>query len=66
MPYEHTGNKETQEYLKKNYYHRIKYVAATFLTTFIWKKPQNNIALAIMTHRESKKVSNVIGTQVRA
>ena len=66
MPHEHTRRKETQKYLKKSYYHRIKFTAATSLATFMWRRPLNSAALAIATHRKLEKVSDGIGTQVRA
>ena len=65
VPHEHTGKKETQKYLRKSRYHRIKCTAAIFLVVFMWRRPQNNVALSITTHREPKRVSNGIGTQVR-
>ena len=58
--------KETQKYLRKNCYHHIKCTAATFLAAFMWRRPLNSAALAITTHRKSEKVSDGMGTQVRA
>ena len=66
VPREHTRKKETQKYLRKSYYRRIKYTAATFLAAFMWKIPQNSVALTITTHIEPKRVSDGIGTHVRA
>ena len=66
MPHEHTRKKETQKYLKKNCYHRIKCTAATFLDAFMWRRPLNSTALATTTHRKPKWVSDGTATQVRA
>ena len=66
MPHEYTRKKETQKYLRKNCYYRIKCTAVTFLAAFMWRRPQNSAVLAITTHKKPKKVSDGIGTQVRA
>ena len=66
MPYKRVRRKETQKYLKKGYYHRIKCIVATFLAAFMWRRPLNSAALATTTHRKPKKVSDGTGTQVRA
>ena len=66
MPHEHTRKKETQKYLKKIYYHRIQCTGATFLAAFMWRRSQNSAALATTTHRKPNRVSDGIGTQVRA
>ena len=66
MPHEHTRKKETQKYLRKSCYHRIKCTATTFLVAFMWKRPLNSATLVITTHKKSKKVSDGTGTQVRA
>ena len=58
--------KETQKYLRKSYYHRIKCTAATFLAAFTWRRPLNSTALATTTHRKLKNVPDGTGTQVRA
>ena len=58
--------KETQKYLKKSCYHCIKYTVATFLATFMWRKPLNSVVLATTTHRKLEEVSNGTGTQVKA
>ena len=58
--------KETQKYLRKNCYHRIKCTAATFLAVFMWREPLNNAGLVIITHRKLEKVSDGIDTQVKA
>ena len=65
VPHEHTRRKKTQKYLKEIYYHHIKCTAATFLATFMWKRPMNSTVLATTTHRKPKKVSDGIGTQIR-
>ena len=66
VPHKHTRRKETQKYLRKSCYHHIKCTAATFLATFMWRRPLNSAALATITHREPKKVSDGTSTQVRA
>ena len=66
MPHKRVRRKETQKYLKKGYYHCIKYTAATFLATFMWRRPLNSAASATITHKKSEKVSNGTGTKVRA
>ena len=65
MPHEYTRKKETQKYLRKNCYHRIKCTATTFLVAFIWKRPLNSATLVITTHKKPKKVSDGTCTQVR-
>ena len=64
MSHEHTRRKEIQEYLRESCCHRIKYIAATFLIAFMWKRPLNNATLANTTHRKPKRVSDGTGTQV--
>jgi len=66
VPHEHTRRKETQKYLRENCYHRIKCIVATFLATFMWKRPLNSTVLATITHRKPKRVSYGTDTQVRA
>ena len=66
VPHEHTGKKETQKYLRKSRYHRIKCTAAIFLVVFMWRKLLNNAALTTTTHRKSEGVSDGTGTQVGA
>ena len=66
MPNEQTRKKETQKYLKKSCYRRIKCNAATFLAVFMWRRPLNSAALAITIHRKPKKMSDGTYTQVRA
>ena len=56
---------EPKKYLRESYYHRIVCTAATFLATFMWRKPLNSAALVTTTHRKPKKVSDGIDTQVR-
>ena len=58
----HTGRKGTQKYLRESYYHRIECIAATFLTTFMWRRSLNSAALAITTHKKPKRVSDGIDT----
>ena len=57
---------ETQKYLKKSYYHRIKCTTTTFLAAFMWRRPLNSTTSANATHREPKRVSDGTNTQVRA
>ena len=64
--HEHTGRNETQKYLRKCCYHHIKCNSTTILTTFMWRRPLNSAVLATTTHRKPKRVSDGIGTQVRA
>ena len=64
VPHEHTRRKETQKYLRKSCYYRIKCIATTFLTTFMWRRLLNNAALATTTHRRLKGMSDGTGTQV--
>ena len=54
------------KYLRKDCYHRIKCMLATFLTAFIWRRPLNSTVLTIATHRKLKKVSYGTSTQVIA
>ena len=56
----------TQKYLKESYYHRIEYIAAIFLTTFMWRKLLNSATLVITTHRKPKRVSDGTDTQIRS
>ena len=56
----------TQKYIRKNYYHHIECTIATFLATFMFKKPLNNAALATTTHIKSERVSDGTNTQIRA
>ena len=65
MLHEHTRRKETKKYLKESYYHRIKCIAATFLATFMWRRPLNNTTLATTTHRKPESVSDGTCIQVR-
>ena len=66
MPEEYMRTKETQKYLRESCYHGIKCIAATFLTSFMWRRPLNSADLATITHRKPKKVFDETGTQVRA
>ena len=63
--HEHTRMKETQKYPRESCHHRIKCTAATFLTTFMWRRPLNNITLATTTHRKPERVSDGTDTQVK-
>ena len=56
----------TWKYLRENCYHCIECTAATFLAAFMLKRPLNSAALATITYRKLKKVSDGTGTQVRA
>jgi len=64
VPYDHTRKKEFQKYLRENYYHRIKCTVATFLASFMGRRPPNSTVLATTTHRKLERVSNGTGTQV--
>ena len=64
--HKHTRRKGTQKYLRESCYHRIEYTAATFLTTFMWKRPLNSVVIATTTHRKPNRVSDGTDTQVRA
>ena len=46
---------EAQKYLRKNYYHRIKFIVTTFLATFMWRKHLNSETLVITIHINQKK-----------
>ena len=48
----------THKYLRKSCYHRIECTAATFLTTFMLRKPVNSVTLATTTHRKLERVSD--------
>ena len=56
----------TQKYLRESCYHRIECTAATFLTTFMLRRPLNSTSLATTTHKKPKNVSDGTNTQVRA
>ena len=64
--HEHTRIREIQKYLRESCYHRIAYIAATFLAVFMWRKPLNSVASVTTTHKKSKRVSDGTGTQIRA
>ena len=64
MSHERMRKKETQKYLRGSCYHRIKCTAATFLVTFMWRRPLNSAVLVIATHRKLKRVFDETGTQV--
>ena len=66
MPHKRARRKKSQKYLRKSCYRRIKCTTATFLTTFMWRRPLNNTVLATTTHKKPEKMSDGIGTQVRA
>ena len=57
---------ETQKYLWESYYHRIECTTATFMAAFMLRKPPNSAVLATTTYRKPERVSDRIGTQVRA
>ena len=56
----------TQKYLRESCYHRIECTAATFLATFMLRRPLNSATLATTTHRKPERVSDGTSTQVRA
>ena len=39
---------------------------ATFLATFMWRKPLNSVISTITTHREPMKILDGTGTRVKA
>ena len=53
----------TQKYLRKNYYHHIECTVATFLTTFMLRRPLNNTVLVTTTHRKPERVFDGAYTQ---
>ena len=55
---------EAQKYLRKSYYHRIKFIVTTFLAAFMWRKHLNSETLVITIHRKPGEVSNGTDTQV--
>ena len=65
MYHEHTRRRGTQKYLRESCYHSIECTAATFLTTFMWRRPLNSAVLATTTHRKPKRVSDGTSTQIR-
>ena len=66
MHHKHIRMMGTQKYLRESCYHRIECIATTFLAAFMLKRPLNSAVLATTTHRKPEKVSDGIGTQVRA
>ena len=56
----------TQKYLRESCYYCIECTAATFLAAFMLRRPLNSAALATITNKKSKRVSNGTNTQVRA
>ena len=66
MYHEHPRMMGPQKYLRESCCHHIEYTAATFLATFMLRRPLNNVALATTTHRNPKRVSNGTNTQVNA
>ena len=64
--HEHTRRKGTRKYLRESCYHHIEYIVATFLATFMWRKPLNSAILAVTTHRKPKRVFDGTDTQIRA
>ena len=64
MSCEHRRREETQKYLWKSCYHRIKYTVTTFLAAFMWRRHLNSEALATTTHKKPGDVSNGTSTQV--
>ena len=66
MHYKRTKVMGTQKYLRESCYRRIKCITATLLAVLMWRRPLNNVVLAITTHRKPKRVSDGTGTQIRA
>ena len=63
--HKHIRMKKTQKYLVESCYHHIECTAATFLVTFMWRRPLNSAALTTATHNRPKRVSDETDTQVR-
>ena len=55
-----------QRYLRESCCHRIECSIADFLVAFMWRRPLNSAALAILTHRGLERMSDAISTQVVA
>ena len=64
MSYEHRRGKETQKYIRKSGYHRIKCTVTTFLAVFMWRKHLNSEVLATTTHKKPGDVFDGTCTQV--
>ena len=58
-----TGN---QKYLRESCYHCIECITTTLLAAFMWRRPLNSAVLTTITHRKLKRVSDGIGTQLKA
>ena len=56
----------TQKYLREYCFYCIECTAATFLAAFMLRRPLNSAALATITNKKLKMVSNGTDTQVRA
>ena len=55
-----------RKYLRKSYCHCIKCPTANFLAAFMWRRPLNSAALAIIIHRRLERVSDGTSTRVAA
>ena len=66
VSHERARRKGTQKDLRENCYYHIKCTTATFLTTFMWRRPLNSVISTNATHRKPKRVSDETSTQVRA
>ena len=55
---------ETQKYLRKSCYHRIRYTVTTFLAAFMWRRHLNSEILATTTHKKPEEVFDGTSTQV--
>ena len=64
VSYEHRRREDTQKYLRKSCYHRIKCTVTTFLVAFMWRRHLNSEVLTTTTHKKSGEVSDGTGTQV--
>ena len=64
--HKHIRMMRTQKYLRESCYHCIECTATTFLAAFMLRRPLNSAVLTTTTHRKPEKVSDGIGTQVRA
>ena len=58
VSYERARRKETKKYLRESCYHHSKCTTATFLATFMWKRPLNSAISMNVTRRKLKRVSD--------
>ena len=58
------GGGGAQKYLRKSYYHRIKFTVTTFLAPFMWRRHLNSETLVTTTHKKPEEVFDGTDTQV--